>query len=547
MAGQPLFLETAESSGVRNTHYNSPTSQKYPLEIMGAGVALIDYDSDGWLDLFFVNGAALSDPMKPGQHPDKSRAATWNRLYRNLGNGKFEDITQKSGLQGKGYGMGAAVGDIDNDGDPDLYVTNYGPNLIYRNNNDGTFSDVTSRAGADDSDWSTSAAFFDYDNDSDLDLYVANYAAFSFDRNPYCGEQKSGFRTYCHPDQFPGSPDRLYRNNGNGTFTDVSEQAGIDHPEGKGLGVVTGDYNRDGWQDIYVANDKVANFLYQGTPEGVFKEVGFFSNVSYSRDGLPEAGMGVDMADYNGDGWPDLVVTNLSFEGTSLYQNMGDGSFFEVSLERGLDDSLLMVGFGTRFFDFDNDTDLDLLSVNGHVMDNIQLYQDQLTFRQPKQLFENMDGRFVNASPRGGDAINQPTVGRGAAFGDLNNDGHLDVVVANCGENAQILMNQTAASGNWLLLDLESTRSNPDGVGTLVQIHLSHLTLARIKTGGASYLSAHDHRLHVGLGNASQANLEVHWQSGCVQILNQVKANQILTVREPDWGKACVGKSQSPH
>ena len=529
------FKDVARVSGISFVHQNSPTSQKYMMEILGGAAALLDFDGDGWLDIFFVNGARLNDPMSAGQVPDKREPPFWNRLYRSRGDGTFQDVTEQAGVKGVGFGMGAAVGDYDNDGDPDLYVTNFGKNILYRNNGDGTFTDVTDLSGTGDTHWGSSAAFFDYDNDGWLDLYVVNYLDYTFEKNIYCGEKRPGFRSYCGPTNFPGAPDRLFRNERNGTFTDVSDLVGVADPEGKGLGVVTGDYDLDGDQDIYVANDSVMNFLYRGRREDKFEEVALLTNVGYSGQGGAEAGMGTDMADYDEDGLPDLVVTNLSFEGTTLYHNDGEGVFSDVSLQAGFQDSVLLVGFGIRFFDFDNDGDLDLFSANGHIVDNVQLYHDVLSFRQPKQLYENLGTRFSHLGERAGPVFMTPNVGRGAAFGDLNNDGSVDVVVGNCGGPAELLLNQAGTAKNWLMVQLVGTRSNRDGVGARLSLHVGNRVLHRQKNGGSSYLSAHDGRVHFGLGSATRVErLEVLWPSGEHQVLEDLDVNRVVTIKEPE-------------
>lgn len=542
--GNYPFREGARTAEIKFVHQNSATSQKYMMEILTPGIALIDFDSDGWLDIYFVNGARLNDPMPSGQRPNKGESRFWNRLYRNLSRGKFEDVTEKAGVQGEGYGMGAAVGDYDNDGDPDLYITNFGKNLLYRNNGDGTFTDVTDVSATGDQSWSSSAAFFDYDNDGWLDLYVVNYLDYDFDKNIWCGEKRPGFRSYCGPTNFAGAPDRLFRNNHDGTFRDVSQSAGISTPEGKGLGIVTGDYDLDGYQDVYVANDSTVNFLYRGGPDHTFEEVALLANVGYSGQGAAQAGMGTDMGDYDGDGLLDIVVTNLAFEGTTLYRNEGGGIFADVSLEAGLHDSLLLVGFGIRFFDFDNDADLDLLTVNGHIVDNVHLYHDSLSFRQPKQLYENVNGRFSNLGERAGLAITMPGVGRGAAFGDLDNDGGVDIVVGNCGGAPEVLMNQAGRGRNWLLVGLVGTRSNRDGVGARLRLKLGNKTIHRQRQGGGSYLSAHDPRVHFGLGSAEKVDeLEVIWPSGTKQVMRDLNLNEVLTITEEPEGR--VGGSPS--
>ena len=528
------FIEVAQTSGISFVHQNSPTSQKYMMEILGGAAAMLDFDGDGWLDLYFINGAGLNDPMQAGEKADKTEPRYWNRLYHNRRDGSFQDVTGKAGVKGVGFGMGAAVGDYDNDGDPDIYLTNLGPNILYRNNGDGTFTNVTDPSATNETHWSSSAAFFDYDNDGWLDLYVVNYLDYTFAQNRYCGEQRPGFRSYCGPTNFPGVPDSLFRNNQDGTFTNLAVTAGVASPDGKGLGVVTGDYDLDGYQDLYVANDSVMNFLYKGSAEHKFEETALLANVGYSGQGAAEAGMGTDLGDFDEDGLPDLVVTNLSFEGTTLYRNEGDGFFSDVSLQAGLQKSLLMVGFGTRFFDLENDGDLDLFSANGHIVDNVHLYHDVLSYRQPKQLYENVGGRFVHWGERAGPLFTTPNVGRGAAFGDLNNDGSVDIVVANCGGAAEVLLNQAGKTNHWLMVHLVGSRSNKDGVGARLSLKVGDRTIHRQKQGGGSYLSAHDGRLHFGLGSAQRAeHLEILWPSGQRQSLQNLEANQILTVTEP--------------
>ena len=402
LAVQPGVFEEVAATGIDFRHENSPTSNKYLLETMGGGVALFDFDNDGDLDMFFTNGARLADPMPAGTKPDKSEARYFNRLYRNDGNWKFTDVTAKAGLSGAGtgYGMGVAIGDFDNDGFPDIYLTNYGTNVLYRNRGDGTFEDVTARAGVAASGWSTSAGFFDYNNDGKLDLFVCRYLDWTFENNIPCGERAPGGRAYCHPDNFKGVTNFLYRNNGDGTFTDVSKEAGIADPNGKGLGVAFADYDGDGWTDIYVANDSVMCFLYHNKGNGTFEEVALTAGAGYNEDGKPYAGMGVDFADYDNDGLPDIFVTNLSQETYALYRNMGKGAFQYVTNHSGVGHaSRPYSGWSTKFIDYDNDGWKDIFIAQGHVLDTIERTAPNLKYLQPPMLLHNDRGNFTRVPP----------------------------------------------------------------------------------------------------------------------------------------------------
>jgi enediyne biosynthesis protein E4 len=531
------FTDITAAVGLDFKHQNSATSNKYLVETMGGGVALLDYDNDGRLDVFFTNGAKIDDPMPPGRRPDKSHQAFWNRLYRQTSEGTFIDVTERAGVSGvrqNEYGMGVAVGDYDNDGFADIYVTNYGSNILYRNEGNGTFADVTSRAGVAAGGWSASAGFFDYDNDGKLDLFVTRYLDWSFQNNRYCGEKKPGYRAYCHPDNFDGVTNLLFRNNGDGTFTDVSSKSDIGRSVGKGLGVAFGDYNDDGFMDVYVANDSVQSFLYQNKGNGTFEEIGLLAGVGFNEDGKTFAGMGVDFADYDNDGRPDVFVTDLSNERYRLFRHNGDGTFRDVTNASGIGGATLpYAGWSTRLFDYDNDGWKDLFVAQGHVMDTIELTASNLRYRQPPLLMRNDGGRFVRVTP--GEVFEQEWAGRGAAFGDVDNDGDVDVVVSNVGEKAFVLRNDGGSMSNWFELRAAGTRSNRDGIGCRVKVvSASGMTQYFTINTAVGYLSASDKRLLVGLGADSTAKLvEIRWPSGAVQRFDDVKSRQRLVATEP--------------
>jgi hypothetical protein len=519
----PRFVDETAKAGITFVHASGASPDKYMVETFGSGVAWIDFDGDGFVDLFFVNGA-------PG-------AA--NALYRNQGNGTFRDVTQGSGTAGddtRSYKTGVAVGDYDNDGRLDLYITALGPNRLLRNVGKGRFEDVTANAGVAGgaNEWSTSTGFLDYDRDGDLDLFVVNYVDFRMDENPWCGSRQPGYRMYCNPTIFDGTADRLFRNNGDGTFTDVSKQAGIANPAGKGLGVVFCDFDRDADVDIYVANDLVRNFLYRNNGDGTFQDVAYAAGVGFDVNGKPQAGMGVDCGDVDGNGLPELFVTNFSEELNTLYENRGGGLFEDVSQKAGLGTGFLPLGFGTKMFDFDNDGDLDLHVTNGHVIDNVKLYQPKLSYEQKDLLYENIGGRFKDVSDESGPALQAARVGRGLAVADFDNDGNVDVAISSLGGKAVLLRNTAPRHGNWLEIRAEGTRSNRFGLGATVRVQTPGLLQVPEINNAASYLSSSDIRLHVGLGDAASVQqLEILWPSGQRQTLTGVKANQILTVKEP--------------
>ena len=531
------FSDVTQTVKIQFKQENSATSNKYLVETMGGGVALLDYDNDGRLDIFFTNGAKIDDPMPDGKLPDKSDPKFSNRLYHQSSNGTFTDVTEKAGLTGipqNHYDMGVAVGDYDNDGFEDMYVTGFGGNTLYHNKGDGTFTDVTKKAGVAASGWNTSAGFLDYDNDGKLDLFVTRYVDWTFKTNRYCGEEKPGYRAYCHPDNYEGVTSILYHNDGNGTFTDVSEKAGIAKSIGKGLGVSFADYDGDGFTDIFVANDSVQCFLFHNNGNGTFSEVGLFKGVGYNEDGKTFAGMGTDFSDYDNDGLPDVIVTDLSNERYMLFRNNGDGSFRDVTNQSGVGGATLaFAGWSTRFFDYDNDGWKDLFVAQSHVMDTIEKTAPNLRYMQPPLLLRNQAGHFSRVSP--GEAFRKEWAGRGAAFGDLDNDGDVDVVVSNAGQYAYVLRNDGGNRNQWLGIATIGTKSNRDGIGARVKVvSASGLTQYFTVNTAVGYLSASDKRLVVGLGSDVTAKLvEIRWPSRTIQRLENVKAGQFLRVTEP--------------
>ena len=534
VSGPPgKFVDVTQRLGVNFQYQASHTSKKYLPETMGAGVAMFDYDNDGRLDIFLVNGAPLSDPTPKGTIPQKTGPKYWNRLYHQKADGTFEDVTERAGLQGAGYGMGVAVGDYDNDGFEDLYVTAYGGNKLYHNNGDGTFTDVTKKAGVGGGGWSTSAAWVDLDGDGYLDLVVLRYLDWDFD-DIWCGEHKAGYLAYCHPDFFKPISPLVYHNNGNGTFTEIAEKAGLSRP-GKSLGAAIADYDRDGHIDLFIANDSMVEFLYRNKGNGTFEEVGLLSQVAVDIDGRTYAGMGVDFADYNNDGLPDILVTDLANQRYALYQNNGDGSFSYTSTTSGISQiTLSHSGWGIRFLDYDNDGWKDLLIAQGHDLDTIELTNPSLRYREPMLLLRNTGKRFVDVSEDSGLIFHQAWVARGMATGDLDNDGRLDAVVTTNDGPVYVLHNETPTQNHWLLLKLVGHKSNRDGIGAVVKLVTAKGPQLATVTTASSYLSSSDKRVHFGLENENTAReIEIRWPSGIVQTLRDVKADQILQIDEP--------------
>jgi len=531
------FVDVAASAGITFRHDNAASSEKYLIETMGAGCGWIDYDQDGLLDLYLVNSAPTS-AYKP---PVPLRGA----LYHNNGDGTFTDVTLKAGVGAEDlFGMGVAVGDYDNDGFPDFFLCGYGRSILYHNNGDGTFRDVTSRAGVENRGrWASSAAWFDFNNDGKLDLVIANYVDWSPERNFYCGDRGPGMRSYCHPDDFNPEPPTLYRNNGDGTFTDVSKSSGLAMKPGNGLGVVTFDYDNDGWQDIFIANDHMPNSLFHNNRNGTFQEVGYMAGVAVSADGQFEAGMGADAADTTGSGRLDLIVTHLDMQLARLYRNLGDQGFQDATFASKLAYATFhSSGFGARFMDYDNDGAPDLFIANGHVLDNIQRYHAETSYAEPKLMFRNNGrGIFTDVSSQLGADFLQPRVSRGAAVADYDNDGDLDILISNNGETPQLLRNDGGNSHHWLEILLIGTKSNRDGVGARLKLTAQDLVLHDQRKGGMSYQSAQDPRLHFGLGHRTTVDsIEIIWPSGMTTRLTRIQSDQVIAVKE---GEGIVERS----
>ena len=519
-------------SGVDFVLNNGTTVDKPIIDSIPGGVVLLDYDNDGYLDIFFANGARIPSL-------NKDDASFYNRLYHNNHDGTFTDVTDRAGVRGDGYSVGAAAADYDNDGFEDLYVTGINRNILYHNNGDGTFTDVTAHAGvaglsqAGQKLLSVSAAWIDYDKDGRLDLFVTNYLDWSPENSRICGP--AGKRLSCPPSLYKGEPSILYHNNGDGTFTDVSAPMGIAGQIGKGMGVAIADYDGDGWMDIFVANDNERNFLFKNRGGKAFDEVGVESSVAFTEDGIPVSSMGVDFRDWRNDGRPDLFVTALGGETFPLYLNEGNGLFSADTYASKLGFSTYkMSGWGNGIYDFNNDGFKDLFSANSHVSENADLDPMQ-HYRQANAVFKNMrDGTFQDVSAEAGPAMNTAAAHRGAAFGDLNNDGKVDVVVSVIGGPAELLYNTSTGENHWILIRTVGTKSNRDGIGTQIKITgQSGLVQYNEVTTAGSYASSSDKRVHFGLGrDKTIKEIELRWPSGAVQILRNVKADQILRITE---------------
>ena len=527
------FVDVTEKAGIHFLHQAPHTSRKYLIETMGSGVALFDCDNDGRLDIFLVNGAPYSDPTPKGFIPQKTGREYWNRLYHQKPDGTFEDITEKAGLQGIGYGMGVAVGDYDNDGNEDLFVTAYGGNRLYHNNGNCTFTDVTDKAGVRGGGWSSSATWVDLDNDGKLDLIVDRYVTWDWD-DVYCGEHREGYRGYCHPDVFQPITMLVYHNDGNGHFTEVAHKLGLDIPE-KALGIAIGDFDQDGRIDLFVANDSMPEFLFHQKPDGTFEEVGLETGIAVNTEGRTYAGMGIDFADYNNDGWPDAVITDLANQRYALYRNLGDGTFDYASFSSGLGAmTMLHSGWSLRFLDYDNDGWKDLLIAQGHDLDTIEKSFPQLRYREPMMLVRNTGQKFVNVSDLSSEIFHEAWVGRGMAIGDINNDGRIDAVVSTNGGPAHVLLNMTETANHWITLRLIGHVSNRDGIGAQVKLLTQSGSQWETVTTSSGYLSSSDSRLHFGLGGDSQVErIEIRWPSGIQQIVQNPKVDRQIVIDEP--------------
>jgi hypothetical protein len=503
---------------------NSPTSRKYLIETMPGGVALLDYNNDGLLDIFLVNAGHVRDPLPRLPSFDRHESSYWNRLYRQNKDGSFTDVTRQAGLANvddRDYGMGVAVGDYDNDGYPDIYVTNFGENILYHNNGDGTFTDVTAKAGVAAGGWSVSAGFFDYDNDGHLDLFVTRYLDWNVANSKTCGNENA---MYCPPTEFPAISNILYHNRGDGTFEDVSVPSGIAARKGHSLGVAFADYDGDGFTDIFVASDVTNQFLFHNNGNGTFTECALDSGAALTSDGKMLSGMGVAFQDYDNDGLPDLLVTQLPHQPYVAFHNDGRGSFSAQELESGFGAlSGKSSGWGVGLEDFDNDGWKDAFIVQGHVFDNVEKYDSSLRYKDLPLLAMNHNGHFEKIDA----GSHAPVAGRGAAFGDLNNDGWIDVVTTSLGDHPQIFMNY-GGNSHWLTITLRGKRSNRDGFGARVQVNGQ----IRFATAAGSYLSSSDKRLHFGLGSARSADIEIKWPSGVHQFLRGVMVDQFLTIEE---------------
>ena len=531
------FTDITAQTQIDFKHQGSPTSLKYLLETMGGGVAMFDYDNDGRMDLFFTNGALLKDPIPKGAMPDKTEVKYWDRLYQQEQDGSFKDVTERAGLKGSGYSMGSATGDYDSDGYVDLYVTGYGENHLYHNNGNGTFTDVTKKLGVAGGGWSTSGGWIDYDRDGRLDLLVARYLDWDFEKGSIlCGDTRPGLRAYCHPDNFKGVTNILYHQKSDGTFEDVSAKAGIADPNGKALGVAFADFDNDGWPDIFVANDSVRQSLYHNKHNGTFEDSAIAAGAGYDENGKTFAGMGVDAADYDNDGWPDVFITTLSNETYPLYQNGNDLSFIWATNSSAVGQiSILYSGWGTKFIDSDNDGWRDIFVAQSHVLDTIEKSTSYLKYKQQPLLMRNTGKGFVNVSPTAGAVFNMPVAARGAAFGDLNNDGQIDIVIQELNGPPLILRNN-GTKNHWLGITLVGSKSNRQGIGARVTIvdGTDRRQIFDVSTAG-SYLSANDPRIIAGIGIASEIKLvEVNWPSGKSQSLTNPGIDRYISINERD-------------
>ena len=523
-AQPPIFVDATEEAGIHFKHSNGKTEHKHIIETMGSGVVFFDYDTDGDADLYFVNSGGI-----PQARQDTQQARLGNVLYRNEGDGRFIDVTEISGTGDTGYGMAAAAGDIDNDGDADLYVANFGDDTLYRNNGDGTFTDITKAAGIDNDLWGIAAIYLDFDVDGDLDIFVVNYLVYELSMPVTTFK---GIIGYGHPRSYEGTPDVLYRNNGGGTFTNITETAGVTNPtEGRGMAAVACDYDNDGFPDIYVTNDTNRNFLYRNNGDGTFTDESLFIGVGYDESGVAEGSMGVDCGDYNGDGWLDLIVANS--EKVTLYKNEEGLLFIDVTADSGLQQPTLpFVGFSPLFLDYDNDGHLDLFCANGHPQDVIEILMDHETYAQRDQMFQNKgDGTYMDVSETAGAYFTEALVGRAAATADYDNDGDTDIVIMNSNQRAVLLRNDGGNTNNWIGIKLVGSQNNRDGIGAKVTVSTEDMTQMREVKSGSSYASGSDTRLLFGLGEIQHIEkITIVWQGGTTQVLKNVSINQTLTI-----------------
>jgi hypothetical protein len=516
------------ASGITWVHTNGKSPERYLPETTGAGCAFFDYDNDGWMDVYLVNSGKCDfyNPNPPLR----------NALYRNNRDGTFTDVTEKAKVAAGGFGQGVAVGDYDGDGFPDLYVTQYGRSILYHNNGDGTFTDVTEKAGVAAPGWSSSAVWFDYDNDGRLDLFVCQFVEFSKALNKSCGPGEEGKHGYCIPRLYQPMPNWLFHNNGDGTFTDVSKTSGIGKYAGKAWGVVATDINNDGLLDLFVANDTVANFLFMNRGHGRFEEIATQAGVAYSADGRARSGMGVDSADFNGDSWMDLFVANIDREMFSIYQNNHDETFDDLAGPTGIGTATrLMSGWGLKFFDYDNDGNLDLFLANGNPDDLIESLHSQVKYQEPLMLFRNTGKAFQNVSAQSGPVFTKPLSARGMAIGDFDNDGAVDVLVSVNNAAPVLLHNKVGNPNHWLGIKLVGKKSNPDAIGARVTYQAGDLKRSRAKVGGGSYLSSHDPRIVLGIGKRTKIDwLEIKWPrpGGTVERFTEVPIDRYITIVE---------------
>jgi hypothetical protein len=524
----------AKTSGLSWTHNNARSPERYLPETVGAGCAFFDYDNDGWMDIYLVNSGP-TDFYTPS-------APLKNALYHNNHNGTFTDVTDKAKVAGGTFGMGVAAGDYDGDGWSDLYVTGYGRNLLYRNNHDGTFTDVTDKAGVAAPGWSTCATWFDYDNDGKLDLFVSGFVLYN--KTLSCGDNRLGRKYYCIPRVFKPQPSHLFHNNGDGTFADATKDSGIINSPGKSFGAVATDINNDGLMDLFVANDTMPNFLFLNKGGGKFEEMGLSAGVAYSEAGSPRSGMGVDAADYDGDGWQDLFVANIDQELFSLYHNQKDLTFTDEPGEIGPATRPLS-GWGLKFFDYDNDGDQDLFLANGHPDDMVETLTTRVRYKEPFMMFENTNGSFKNVSAKSGAVFGKDYPARGMTVGDYDNDGDLDLLISNNGEAPVLLRNDGGNRGNWLGLQLVATKSNPAAVGALITWQAGGVKRTRLKTSGGSYLASHDPREILGAGHAAKIeSLEIRWPGGKIDKLSNLPLNTYIKVVEGEGAFKIIASSK---